>query len=206
MAADPPAQIELKPGVIQIGSARKASPGETGLMWGKSTATVVHERTLFNAESSRSALAHDVITALDSFYCRNHGPIPDIPIDEWRLSVDGLVTTPLSVTFEELTHRFSAHTVVATLQCAGNRRTGFNETREIVGEHPWGSGATSTAECRGARLSDALEAAGACRDDGLQVVFAGPGRLAAGVSGPVVWWFCSPGQKPYRRRSCWRER
>lgn len=36
-------------------------------MWSKSAATIVHERTPFNPESSRSALAHDVITALDSF-------------------------------------------------------------------------------------------------------------------------------------------
>jgi sulfite oxidase len=152
-------------------------------MWGKSAATIVHERTPFNAESSRSALAHDVITALDSFYCRNHGPIPDIPIDEWRLTVDGLVTSPLSVTFEELTHRFATHTVVATLQCAGNRRAGFNMIRQIAGEDPWGSGATSTAEWRGARLSDVLEAAGAGCHDGLHVAFAAPdvSRLASPV-------------------------
>src|SRR5262249_21978735 len=143
-------------------------------MWGKSAATIVHEDAPFNAESSRSALARDTITALDSFYCRNHGPIPDIPIDEWRLTVDGRVTTPLSVTFQALTHRFSGYTVIATLKGAGNRRAGFTEIREIVGEDPWGSGATSTAEWRGARLSDVLEAAGASRDDGLHVAFAAP--------------------------------
>jgi sulfite oxidase len=143
-------------------------------MWGKSAATIVHERTPFNAESSRSALARDEITALDSFYCRNHGSIPDIAIGEWRLTVDGLVTRPLSVTFEELTNRFSGHTVIATLQCAGNRRAGFNEIREIVGEDPWGSGATSTAEWHGARLSDVLDAAGAGHDDDLHVAFAAP--------------------------------
>jgi sulfite oxidase len=152
-------------------------------MWGKSAATIVHERTPFNAESSRSALARDAITTLDSFYCRNHGPIPDIAIDQWRLTVDGLVARPLSLTFEELTHRFSAHTVIATLQCAGNRRAGFNEIREIVGEDPWGSGATSTAEWCGARLSDVLETAGAAGDDGLHVAFAAPdvSRLASPV-------------------------
>jgi sulfite oxidase len=152
-------------------------------VWGKSAATIVHERIPFNAESPRSALAHDVITALDSFYCRNHGPIPDIPIDEWRLTVDGLVTSPLSVNFEELTHRFSTHTVIATLQCAGNRRAGFNEIREIVGEDPWGSGATSTAEWRGARLSDVLKAAGAGCDNGLHVAFAAPD--VSGLASPV---------------------
>src|SRR5437588_4343117 len=144
------------------------------MMWGKSAATIVHECTPFNAESPRSALAHEVITGLDSFFCRNHGLIPDISADEWRLTVDGLVAKPFSLTYEELTHGFSAHTVVATLQCAGNRRTGFNKIREIVGQHPWGSGATSTAEWRGARLSDVLAAAGADRDERLHVAFTAP--------------------------------
>lgn len=143
-------------------------------MWGKSAAMIVHERAPFNAESPPAALAHDEITALDSFYCRNHGPIPDIPVGEWRLTVDGLVTRPLGLTFEELTQRFSGHTVVATLQCAGNRRAGFNAVREIVGEDPWGPGATSTAEWRGARLVDVLEAAGVRDDDGLHVAFVAP--------------------------------
>ena len=65
-----------------------------------------------------------------------------------------------TLTFDELTSRFPVHTVVATLQCAGNRRAGFNEIRKIEGEDPWGAGATSTAEWRGARLADVLESCG----------------------------------------------
>jgi sulfite oxidase len=142
-------------------------------MWDKSAATViVHGRCPFNAESTPSALARDEITALDSFYCRNHGPIPDISVDDWRLRVDGLVTKPLGLTFDDLTSTFRAHTVVATLQCAGNRRAAFNEIQEIVGEDPWGPGATSTAEWRGVRLADVLAAAGVDRDDSLHVAFA----------------------------------
>jgi sulfite oxidase len=128
-------------------------------------------------------LAHGAITALDTFYCRNHGPVPDIPVDEWRLMVDGLVAKPLSLTFAELTRAFCAHTIVATLQCAGNRRAGFNEVRTITGEDPWGSGATSTAAWRGVRLADVLDAVGVRRGDGLHVAFAAPdvSRLASPV-------------------------
>ena len=76
--------------------------------------------------------------------------------------------------FDELTTRFAAHTLVATLQCAGNRRAGFNEIRTIEGEDPWGAGATSTAEWRGARLADVLHSAGVRAGDGLHVAFEGP--------------------------------
>lgn len=143
-------------------------------MWGKSASTIVHEWSPFNAEAAPASLACDEITPLDVFYCRNHGPIPDIPLDQWRLAVDGLVATPLNLTFDELTTRFRAHTVVATLQCAGNRRAEFNEIREIVGEDPWGAGATSTAEWRGVRLADVLDAAGVRYADGLHVAFTAP--------------------------------
>jgi sulfite oxidase len=150
-------------------------------MWGKRSGMIVHGPSPFNAEPRRSALAEDEITALDTFYCRNHGPIPDIPVDEWRLTVGGLVPKPLTVTFEELTSTFSSHTVIATLQCAGNRRAEFNAIHPIADEDPWGAGATSTAEWRGVRLADVLAAARARRDDGLHVAFAAPdvSRLAS---------------------------
>ncbi|SRX94259.1 sulfite oxidase [Herpetosiphon aurantiacus DSM 785] [Mycobacterium shimoidei] len=142
-------------------------------MWGKSADTIVHERFPFNAEAAASALARDEITALDVFYCRNHGPIPDILADDWHVDVDGLVANPLRISFDQLTSRFKKHRVVATLQCAGNRRAGFNEIREIAGEDPWGPGATSTAEWHGARLADVLDAAGTRRND-LHAAFVAP--------------------------------
>jgi sulfite oxidase len=143
-------------------------------MWGKNASAIVHKRCPFNAEPTPSALARDEITALDIFYCRNHGPIPDIRADEWRVVVQGLVAKPLSLSFAEQTGAFRHHRIVATLQCAGNRRAQFNEVREIAGEDPWGSGATSTAEWLGVQLADVLEAAGARRDGGLHVAFTAP--------------------------------
>lgn len=142
--------------------------------WGKRADTVVHEESPFNAEPSRSALALGDITAIDTFYTRNHGPVPEISTTDWRLTVTGLVDEPLTLDFGEFTTRFPAHTVVATLQCAGNRRAGFNEVRPIAGEDPWGPGATSTAEWYGARLADVLAAAGTQRGDDLHVEFTAP--------------------------------
>jgi sulfite oxidase len=67
---------------------------------------------------------------------------------ELSLSVDDLRTGLLEV-----------HEVVATLQCAGNRRAGLAAVRDIPGEAPWGPGATGTARWRGVRLADVLAAA-----------------------------------------------
>ena len=146
----------------------------TAADWGKRADTIVHEELPFNAEPCRSALALGDITAIDTFYTRNHGAVPEISSADWRLTIGGLVDTPLVLDFTELTTRFAAHTVVATLQCAGNRRAGFNEVRPITGEDPWGPGATSTAEWYGARLADVLAAADAQRGDELHVTFAAP--------------------------------
>ena len=143
-------------------------------MWGKRDDTVVHDESPFNAEPTRSALGRSALTAIDTFYARNHGPIPDIAARDWRLKVTGLVGQELNLTFDTLTSRFIPCSVVATLQCAGNRRIGFTEVREIPGEDPWGPCATSTAEWRGVRLRDVLDAAGAHTGDGLHVAFTAP--------------------------------
>ncbi len=129
-------------------------------MWNKRPDTIVHEETPFNAEPAPSALSGRDVTPVDTFYSRNHGPIPELATVDWQLRIDGLVAEPLALSFAELTGRFRTHAVIATLQCAGNRRTGFNQVRDIPGEDPWGPGATSTAVCRGARLRDVLQAAG----------------------------------------------
>jgi sulfite oxidase len=70
-------------------------------------------------------LASSEITAVDAFYARNHGPFPDIPAGQWRLSVDGRVDKPLTLTYDQLSTDFEQHSVVATLACAGQpaRRT-----------------------------------------------------------------------------------
>ncbi|GGT05374.1 sulfite oxidase [Streptomyces griseoviridis] len=132
-------------------------------LWGKRNDMVVHEREPFNAEPPPAALTGGpavALTSLDAFFSRNHGPIPDLDPAAWRLEVDGTVTRPLSLSLEELRTRFEETEVVATLQCAGNRRTGLTGVRPVPGETPWGPGAISTARFRGVRLADVLARAG----------------------------------------------
>jgi sulfite oxidase len=144
------------------------------LMWGKRRDMIVRDRSPFNAEPPASVLADAEITALDTFYSRNHGPFPDIARDEWRLTVDGMLANPLALTYDELATLFTAYSVAATLACAGNRRAELLKVRPIPGKDPWAHGAISTAEWRGARLADVLDAAGVHQDDGLHVAFSAP--------------------------------
>jgi len=134
---------------------------------------IVHETDPYNAEPACAALAGRMLTPLDSFYARNHGPVPLIDPEQWRLAVDGLVEHDLELSLDDLRRRFTSLTLTATLQCAGNRRSGLLKVRDIPGEHPWGSGATSTAAWTGARLADVLRAARP-REQAAYVAFAAP--------------------------------
>ncbi|MDT5362679.1 MAG: sulfite oxidase [Mycobacterium sp.] len=143
-------------------------------MWGKRPDMTVRGRLPFNAEPPAAALAGGEITAVDTFYSRNHGPFPDVAPGDWLLRVDGMVGKPLALTYHELTSEFAAHSVVATLACAGNRRAELLAVRPIPGKDPWAHGAISTAEWRGARLADVLDAAGVQHHDGLHAAFSAP--------------------------------
>jgi sulfite oxidase len=154
--------------MTQIAMTRRAA------MWGKRNDMIVRGQLPFNAEPPPSVLASSEITAVDAFYARNHGPFPDIAPHQWQLTVDGVVDKPLTVTHHQLTTDFDQHSVVATLACAGNRRAEMLKVRPIPGKDPWAHGAISTAEWRGARLADVLDAAGVHHDDGLHVAFAAP--------------------------------
>ena len=148
----------------------------TGLArrWGKRADVIVRTEAPFNAEPPPTVLAGDEITPVEAFYARNHGPFPDMAPAQWRLTVGGLVGTPLTLTFDQLTTGYDQHTVVATLACAGNRRAELLRVRPIPGKDPWEHGAISTAAWCGVRLADVLDAAGVHPRDGLHVEFLAP--------------------------------
>ncbi len=144
--------------------------------FGKRPDTIVHEQDPFNAEPARAALGAAPITPLDTFYARNHGPVPDLDPGSWRLRVGGLVERELELGLGELLGgRFERCEEVVTLQCAGNRRAGLIAVRDIPGEAPWGPGATATARWGGIALGDVLAAAGP-RPQARHVAFVGADR------------------------------
>jgi sulfite oxidase len=123
--------------------------------FGKRDDLLVHGQEPFNAETGLASLT-DSVTETDAFYVRGHGPVPEIDPDDWRLRVEGMVERELSLSLETLRETFRAQTVTATLQCAGNRRSGLIAIRDIPGEAPWGPGATGTATWTGVALADVL--------------------------------------------------
>lgn len=142
--------------------------------WGKRDDMIVHAELPYNAEPPIAALAGSDITPIDAFYARNHGPIPGIAPNQWRLTVSGRVHKPLTLTYDQLINDFPRHSVVATLACAGNRRAELLRVRAIPGKEPWQHGAISTAQWCGARLADVLGAARTHVEDGLHVAFDAP--------------------------------
>ena len=104
---------------------------------GKRADMLVHEREPFNAEPPPGTLADSAITPRDAFYVRGHGPVPELDPATWRLHVSGLLERPLVLSLRDLRDgRFAERELVATLQCAGNRRRDLIAIRDIPGEAP----------------------------------------------------------------------
>lgn len=120
---------------------------------------IVHTRVPHNAEPPLEALVQSWITPNDRFYVRSHAPVPKIDVENFRLSVEGLVDKPFEISLAQLQSEFKKQTVLATMTCAGNRRSEHSLVKEISGV-PWQAGAIGNAEWAGARLSDLLTRAG----------------------------------------------
>lgn len=125
----------------------------------RKTAATTYVTDPTNLGASLALLRQDPITPTDVFFVRNHAPIPTIAANDYRLVVDGLVEQPATFSLDELQRRFVPHTVVATLQCAGNRRRELTELQPIdAAEIVWDIDAISTASWTGVRLRDLLAA------------------------------------------------
>ncbi|XP_061583472.1 sulfite oxidase, mitochondrial [Cololabis saira] len=113
----------------------------------------------FNAEPPPEILSDSYITPSALFFKRNHLPVPQVDPATYQLRVEGLPGGVLTLSLEDLKTRFPKHTVTATLQCAGNRRSEMNKVKQVKGLN-WGIAAISNAKWSGARLKDVLLAAG----------------------------------------------
>lgn len=120
---------------------------------------LVHGRTPHNSEPPLGKLIESWITPDRWFYVRSHAPVPKIDVEAFRLSVEGMVERPLSLSLKDLHDNFRNQSVVATLTCAGNRRSEHSLHKPVSGV-PWQAGAIGNAQWTGARLSDLLNKAG----------------------------------------------
>ena len=124
-----------------------------------------------NSASPQQHLAGSFVTPTDQFFIRSHAPAPQIAIEDWRLIVDGLVGTPLTLTFADL-QRLPRREVTATLLCAGLRRVELLSVAPLPGELPWGVEPVGNARWTGVSLRDVLDAAGV-RPDARHIEFTG---------------------------------
>ncbi len=120
-----------------------------------------------NHEMPFSSL-QDFVTPNERLYVRCHFPIPEIAAAQWRLRVEGAVDQTLDLTLAEL-RALPQHTVMATMECAGNGRSFLLPKVKGV---EWDLGAVGNANWTGVWLRDVLERAGV-RDDALEVILEG---------------------------------
>jgi DMSO/TMAO reductase YedYZ molybdopterin-dependent catalytic subunit len=117
------------------------------------------------------------LTPASHFFVRNHMHEPsELDAGDWRLSVGGEVEKPFTLTFADVA-KLETHSVVNTLECAGNGRSLH---RPQVPGVQWGKGAVGTARFSGPRLRDILQRA-AIKSTGKHVMFRGldevPGKV-----------------------------
>jgi DMSO/TMAO reductase YedYZ molybdopterin-dependent catalytic subunit len=96
------------------------------------------------------------ITPNDLFFVRHHWNANAPDPGTWKLTVEGEVSRPLSLSLAEL-RRFPRTTATCVLQCAGNGRGLFQPPVPGV---QWRYGAVGNARWTGVRVRDLLERAG----------------------------------------------
>jgi len=132
---------------------------------------LIRQENPLNAGPAPDVLLDSFATPNELFFVRNHGNVPAVDPAAWRLTVDGLVERPLSLSLADL-QRLPRLTVAATLQCAGNRRLEMMAVSPIPNELPWGTEAISNAEWSGVPLREVLATAGP-RSGALHAAFLG---------------------------------
>jgi sulfite oxidase len=162
---------------------------------------IVHGSTPMNAEPPLPTLVRSWMTPVENFYIRSHAPVPNIDLNSFRLTVEGLVERPLSLSLQQLKDEFDQHSVVATLTCAGNRRSEHSLIKQVKGV-PWREGAIGNARWGGVRLSDVLRKAGVTADakhvwfDGLDKIEHNGGIIPFGGSVPIEKAFADTDNAP----------
>jgi sulfite oxidase len=110
----------------------------------------------------------DYITPIEHFFVRTHVYVPTVDLNDWRLSVDGEVATPLTLTMDDL-KKLPAVQLDSVVECAGNGRA-FAEPP--VAGLQWTNGSVGNGRWRGVRLADVLKRAG-MKDSGKEILFNG---------------------------------
>lgn len=118
---------------------------------------VVRSQKPFNAEPQLDLLVQHEITPTDLFYVRNHLPVPpQVSIESYRLKILDLDGSEIGSFSMEQLKALPKHEIIATIQCAGNRRDEMRSVKEVRGGN-WGAGAIGNAKWGGVKLVDIIE-------------------------------------------------
>jgi sulfite oxidase len=113
-----------------------------------------------NGEPELTKLVNSWQTPTELFYVRSHAPNPEIEVDQFRLSVEGLVRRPGTFSMADLM-KMPSHLTTATLTCAGNRRSEYNskEYQNVpkVSGVQWEAGTIGNATWEGCQLAAILK-------------------------------------------------
>lgn len=107
---------------------------------------IIHKNKPFNGEPSLKKLRENYLTPINLWYSRNHHPMPNIDIKDYKLFINDK-----TLKFKDL-GKFKENSVITTIQCAGNKRNNF---KNVLGLS-WKGGAISTAKWTGIYLADIL--------------------------------------------------
>jgi sulfite oxidase len=147
----------LEGGAVPVGNPYENQPTDRHPSLG------VRSQEPMNAETPLELLAESLLTPNDIFYIRNHLPVPmALRREDYAVQVGGDGLKSLCLSVDELKKNFKQHTIVATIQCTGNRRKDLMDSpspKEIKGLK-WEGSAIGTATWTGVLLRDVLLAAG----------------------------------------------
>lgn len=198
-AAEPSSSADRREFLRRVGVAGAGLAVAPWLSGNRSSATaaennsgdmIVHTQVPLNSEPKLNVLTNSWITPVESFYVRSHAPNPTIDNSSFRLTVEGLVDKPLSISLAELDGTFESTSVVSTMTCAGNRRSEHGLVKPVGGVQ-WKAGAIGNARWSGVRLSEVLKKAGLKENaehiwfEGLDEIPRNRGIIPFGASIPV---------------------
>jgi len=86
--------------------------------------------------------------------------VPEVDEKDLNLTIELAGGEQKVYTIQDLQTKFNQHTITATLQCSGNRRSDMSANSRKAQGLPWGNGAISNSSWTGVRLVDVLADAG----------------------------------------------
>ena len=171
-----------------------------GLPVHKSPDFVFHQEVPPSGGPPLKRLIDEFVTPEPDFFLRTHGSMPEFDCSTFGLTVAGLVTRPHRFSLKELRGQFPLREMVATLHCAGNRRSSASAIKAVPNEVGWGNDAISNAVWTGCSLAEVLHFVGylgqakhvefigsdLCRKEGTEAQFGGSIPLVRALLGDVL--------------------